>query len=250
MLRIENLKVENNQKAILKGIDLCIKKGEVHAIMGPNGAGKSTLAKVLAGDPNYTISKGEIFFEEENLRDVSPDVRAIKGVFVSFQYPLEIPGLSNVTFLESMLSTLNKGRGKKELSNKDFLQLLKEKLSLLGIDEESFCKRFLNEGFSGGEKKKGEVLQLLLADPKLAILDEVDSGLDIDAIKRIGEIIREDGKSNKRSYLIISHYVSFLELINPDVVHVLRDGKIIHSGTLQVAKAIEKGGYYQVKNEF
>jgi Fe-S cluster assembly ATP-binding protein len=243
MLKIKNLKVANKEKVLLEGINLNINKGEIHAIMGPNGAGKSTLAKVVAGHPNYEIKEGKILFEGEEIKALTPDKRAILGLLVSFQYPLEIAGLTTFDFLQSADVALKKGRGEKPLTKDEFSKILQEEVERLGLDFEYFIKRSFNEGSSGGEKKKGEVLQLLLFKPKLAILDEIDSGLDIDALKRIGEVLKEEFQDKKRSLLLISHYLHFLEFIQPDVVHIMIKGKIVHSCSLKDALEIEKKGF-------
>lgn len=242
MLKVENLKVKSEDKTLLKGLNLHIKKGEIHALMGPNGAGKSSFTKFLAGHPSYQHAEGEALFAENDLLKMTPEERAVKGLFVSFQYPLEIPGVTVRQFLKTSLAVLLRKRGENSLSESDFCKTLKEKSALLGVKEELFLERGVNEGFSGGEKKRAEILQLLLFNPRLSILDEIDSGLDVDALKKVASIIC-NFKSADRSLLVISHYRHFLEFIQPDVVHVMIGGEIVYSGSLQVALEIEKKGY-------
>ena len=240
MLVIKNLKASINNRDILKGLNLKINPGEVHAIMGPNGSGKSTLANVLSGKNGYQIS-GEVKYQGENLKDIPVEKRAQKGIFLAFQYPLEIPGVNTNNFLKTSLNTIKKSKGEKEIDTIAFLKLVKEKAKELGIDEK-ILSRQLNVGFSGGEKKKNEILQMKILDPNLIILDETDSGLDIDALKIISDGVNSSRKE-KKSFLVITHYQRLLEYIKPDHVHVLSDGKIIKSGTSELALELEKKGY-------
>ena len=240
MLVIKNLKASINNREILKGLNLKINPGEVHAIMGPNGSGKSTLANVLSGKNGYKIS-GEVKYLGESLNDIPVEERAQKGIFLAFQYPLEIPGVNTNNFLKTSLNTIKKAKGEKEIDTIAFLELVKEKAKELGIDEK-ILSRQLNVGFSGGEKKKNEILQMKILDPNLIILDETDSGLDIDALKIISDGVNSS-RSEKRSFLVITHYQRLLEYIKPDHVHVLSDGKIIKSGTSELALELEKKGY-------
>jgi len=241
MLNIKNLQVEIDNKHILKGIDLSIKKGEVHAIMGPNGSGKSTLANVLAGRSEYEITAGTVSFEEKDLLTLAPEQRATNGLFLAFQYPVEIPGVNNMYFLRTALNGLRKSRGESELDAFDFLELIKQKLKAVDMDE-SFLKRSVNEGFSGGEKKRNEVLQMLILEPKLAILDETDSGLDVDSLQTVAKGVNSL-RSSERSILIVTHYQRLLDYIVPDYVHVLANGRIIKSGGKELALEVEKKGY-------
>jgi len=240
MLEIKNLQASVNNKPILKGLNLNIKAGEVHAIMGPNGSGKSTLANVLSGKSGYEIS-GELKFKGENLKEISVEERAQKGIFLAFQYPLEIPGVNTNNFLKTSLNSVRKANGEKELDTMSFLRLVKDKSSELGIDEK-ILSRQLNVGFSGGEKKKNEILQMKILNPKLSILDETDSGLDIDALKIIAKGVNSS-RDSKKSFLVITHYQRLLDYIKPDFVHVLSDGKIIKTGCSDLAEELEKTGY-------
>jgi|TARA_B110001452_G_C15111557_1_gene387449 Fe-S cluster assembly ATP-binding protein len=240
MLKIKNLTAKIENKDILKGLNLEIKPGEVHAIMGPNGSGKSTLSNVLSGKKGYEIS-GDITFEEKNLLDLEIEERAHKGIFLAFQYPLEIPGVNTNIFLKSSLNAIKKSRGEKELDAIEFLKLVKQKALELKFDEK-ILSRQLNVGFSGGEKKKNEILQMSILNPKLSILDETDSGLDIDALKIVSEGVNAL-RSKKSSFLIITHYQRLLNYIKPDFVHVLINGKIVKSGNSQLALELEKKGY-------
>ena len=240
MLKIKNLQASINKKAILKGLNLTIKPGELHAIMGPNGSGKSTLANVLSGKNGYEIS-GELDFKGENLIDIPVEKRAQKGIFLAFQYPLEIPGVNTNNFLKTSLNSIRKARGEKELDTLSFLKLVKEKSLELGIDEK-ILSRQLNVGFSGGEKKKNEILQMKILDPKFSILDETDSGLDIDALKIVAKGVNSS-RNNKKSFLIITHYQRLLDYIKPDFVHVLSGGKIVKTGCSELAEELEKTGY-------
>jgi len=243
MLEIKNLKASINKKTILKGLNLSIKPGELHAIMGPNGSGKSTLANVLSGKSGYDIT-GELKFNGESLKTISVEERAQKGIFLAFQYPLEIPGVNTNNFLKTSLNSILKAKGKKELDTLSFLKLVKEKTSELGIDEK-ILSRQLNVGFSGGEKKKNEILQMKILDPYLSVLDETDSGLDIDALKIIANGVNSS-RSNKKSFLVITHYQRLLDYIKPDFVHVLSDGKIIKTGCSELAEELEKTGYQKL----
>ena len=240
MLEIKNLKVSINSKQILKGLNLNIKPGEVHAIMGPNGSGKSTLANVLSGKNGYEVS-GELNFKGESLNNIPVEVRAQKGLFLAFQYPLEIPGVNTNNFLKTSLNSVRKARGEKELDTLAFLKMVREKSSELGIDEK-ILSRQLNVGFSGGEKKKNEILQMKILDPHFSILDETDSGLDIDALKTVAKGVNSS-RSKERSFLVITHYQRLLDYIKPDFVHVLSDGKIIKTGCGDLAEELEKTGY-------
>ena len=240
MLEIKNLQASINNKSILKGLNLVIKPGELHAIMGPNGSGKSTLANVLSGKIGYEIS-GELNFRGEDLKKIPVEKRAQKGIFLAFQYPLEIPGVNTNIFLKTSLNSIRKSKGEKELDTLAFLKLVKEKCSELGIDEK-ILSRQLNVGFSGGEKKKNEILQMKILDPNFSILDETDSGLDIDALKIIAKGVNSS-RNKKNSFLVITHYQRLLDYIKPDFVHVLSDGKIIKTGDGDLAQELEKTGY-------
>ena len=243
MLQLQNLKATVNDKSILNGLNLEIKSGEVHAIMGPNGSGKSTLANILSGKSGYDIS-GSLKYEGKNLHEIPIEERAQKGIFLAFQYPLEIPGVNTTNFLKTSLNSIRKAKGEKELDTLNLLKLIKEKATELNIDEK-FLSRQLNVGFSGGEKKKNEILQMKLLEPKLAILDETDSGLDIDALKTVADGVNALRKKNN-SFLIITHYQRLLEYIKPDFVHVLMNGKIIKSGGPELALELEKKGYENI----
>ena len=241
MLKIEDLHVNVGDKKILQGINLEVKPGEVHAMMGPNGSGKSTLANVLSGRDGYEIVKGKISFLKENLLELEPEDRACKGLFLAFQYPVEIPGVSGINFLRTTLNSIKKYRKQKELDGINFLKLLRKKAKILKIDEK-LIKRSVNTGFSGGEKKRSEILQMSLLEPKLAILDETDSGLDIDALKIVANGVNKL-KNKNRSFLIITHYQRLLNHIVPDKVHILSKGRIIKSGDKNLAIELEKKGY-------
>jgi Fe-S cluster assembly ATP-binding protein len=241
MLKIENLHVTVAGREVLKGINLSINAGEVHAVMGPNGSGKSTLSYVLAGREGYEITQGKVTFMGKDLLDMEPEDRASAGIFLAFQYPVEIPGVSTTTFLKTALNSIRKKRGLKELEPIEFLKLQKEKLAKLGMDAE-MVKRGVNVGFSGGEKKRNEVLQMAMLEPKLAILDETDSGLDIDALKVVAEGVNAL-RSKERSFLVITHYQRLLNYIKPDVVHVLAQGKIQKTGGPELALMLEEKGY-------
>jgi len=240
-LEIRNLHVRIGNKDILKGIDLTVKAGEVHALMGPNGSGKTTLAQVLAGRATYEVTAGQVLFEGKDLLAMKPEERAREGLFMAFQYPVEIPGVGNAYFLKAALNAIRKHRGLPELDAMEFLSLVNEKMKLLGLDE-SFMKRGLNEGFSGGEKKRNEVFQMAVLEPKLAILDETDSGLDIDALRIVANAVNAM-RSPERAMLVVTHYSRLLQYIVPDYVHVLADGKIIRSGGKDLAQELERTGY-------
>ncbi len=246
MLEVKNLHVSINGNIILKGINLTINAGEVHAIMGPNGSGKSTLAQALAGREEYIVTNGEVLYNSENLLEHSPEDRARKGLFLAFQYPVEIPGVSNVNLLKTALNEIRKFHDEEELDAIDFLNLIKDKMKLVDLDE-SFLKRSVNEGFSGGEKKRNEIFQMAVLNPKLAILDETDSGLDIDALKVVANGVNKL-KSKDNATLIVTHYQRLLDYIIPDFVHVLYDGKIVKSGGKELAFELEEKGYDWIKN--
>lgn len=241
MLAIDQLNVAINAQTILKGINLRVNPGEVHAIMGPNGSGKSTLAKVLAGHSAYEITSGEVTYLEQNLLELTPEERARAGIFMSFQYPIEIPGVTNINFLKAAVNAVRKGQGKLPLDAIDFLNFIRAKCQLLDMDE-SFLYRSINEGFSGGEKKRNEILQMAALEPKLAILDETDSGLDIDALRIISQGVNAM-RSPERAIILVTHYQRLLDYIEPDVVHVLANGRIIRSGDKSLALELEKKGY-------
>ena len=247
MLQIKDIHAKIDDKSILNGINLEIKPGEVHAIMGPNGSGKSTLASVITGKEEYEITKGDILFEKESLEDVSPEERAHKGIFMSFQYPIEIPGVTITNFLKTAINETKKARGEKEMSAKDMLKMLREKSNMLEIDGK-FLSRSINDGFSGGEKKRNEIFQMAMLEPKLAILDETDSGLDIDALKIVANGVNKL-RSKKNAIMVITHYQRLLDYIVPDYVHVLFDGKIVKSGTKDLALELEEKGYDWIKEE-
>src|ERR1044071_9624611 len=245
MLEIRNLHASVDGNEILKGINLKINKGEVHAIMGPNGSGKSTLAKVLAGHPQYEVTAGEVIYDGKNLLEMSPDERAREGVFMAFQYPIEVPGVSNAQLLRLAYNEKQKHRGEEELDPLEFKDLLKERAKIVEMDA-SFMSRSVNEGFSGGEKKRNEILQMAVLDPKLAVLDETDSGLDIDALRIVASGVNAL-RSNNRAMLLITHYQRLLNYIVPDFIHVLYDGRIVKSGTKEVALELEQKGYDWIK---
>jgi|TARA_A100001011_G_scaffold57976_1_gene57099 Fe-S cluster assembly ATP-binding protein len=247
MLKIKNIHAKIEDKGILKGIDLEIKAGEIHAIMGPNGSGKSTLASVITGKEEYEVTEGEILFENEDLEEVSPEERAHKGIFMSFQYPIEIPGITTTNFVKTAINETRKARGEDDMPAKDMLKMLREKCDLLNIDQK-FLSRSINDGFSGGEKKRNEIFQMAMLEPKLAILDETDSGLDIDALKIVANGVNKL-KSQDNAVLVITHYQRLLDYIVPDYVHVLFDGKIVKSGTKDLAHELEKKGYDWIKEE-
>ncbi|MFI4962263.1 MAG: Fe-S cluster assembly ATPase SufC [Legionellales bacterium] len=241
MLAINDLNVAINTQSILKGINLKVEAGEVHAIMGPNGSGKSTLSKVLAGHPSYEITSGEIAYLGQDLIPLAPEERARAGIFMSFQYPLEIPGVANINFLKASVNAVRRGQGRNTLDAIDFLSFIREKCKLLDMDE-SFLYRSINEGFSGGEKKRNEILQMIALEPKLAILDETDSGLDIDALRTISQGVNAM-RSPERSIILVTHYQRLLDYIEPDFIHVLVNGRIILSGDKSLALELEKKGY-------
>lgn len=241
MIEIKNLSAAIDGKSILKKLNLTVNAGEIHAIMGPNGAGKSTLAKVLAGHPSYEVTEGEVWFKGQNLLEMEPEERANAGLFMSFQYPVEIPGVSNVQFLRSAYNAKQKAKGQPEMSQEDFDRLLDEKMKLMEIKPE-FKERNLNEGFSGGEKKRNEILQMAILHPDLAILDETDSGLDIDAMRIVAHGVNQF-MNKEIGLILITHYQRLLDYIKPDVVHVMLDGRIIQSGGPELALELEEKGY-------
>jgi Fe-S cluster assembly ATP-binding protein len=247
MLIIKNLHAEVEDKQILKGIDLTVNAGEVHAIMGPNGSGKSSLAAVLAGREGYNVTEGEVLYEGKNLLEMAPEVRAREGVFLAFQYPIEIPGVSNINFLKTALAEIREYKNLPPLDAKEFLQLSREKQRLVEFDAK-LVNRSLNEGFSGGEKKRNEIFQLAMLEPSLAILDETDSGLDIDALRIVSKGVNKL-RSPGNAFIIITHYQRLLEYIVPDFVHVLYDGRIVKSGTKELALELEEKGYDWLKEE-
>jgi len=246
LLEVKNLHAGIDGKAILKGLDLQINKGEVHAIMGPNGSGKSTLAKVVAGHPSYEVMQGEVIYEGKNLFDLEPDERAREGIFMAFQYPVEVPGVSNSQFLRLAYNEKMKHLGLEELDPLEFNDYLKEKAKVVEMDS-SFFKRSVNEGFSGGEKKRNEILQMAVLEPKLALLDETDSGLDIDALRIVAEGVNKLRDSEK-AIILVTHYQRLLNYIEPDFVHVLANGKIVKQGGKELALELEEKGYDWVKS--
>ena len=241
MLEIRNLHAKVDKKPILKGINLTIQEGEIHAVMGKNGSGKSTLSNIVTGKEGYDITSGDIKFENQSILDWSPEIRSLNGIFMSFQYPVVMPGVNNTYFLKAALNAKRKYNGEEELDAASFLKLIKEKLKELKMDP-SYLQRAVNDGFSGGEKKRNEILQMLTLEPKLALLDETDSGLDIDALKIISNGVNKS-RSSKRSFLVITHYQRLLKYIEPDVVHVLIDGSIVKSGDKDLALQLEEKGY-------
>ena len=241
MLEVRNLKVRVEDKEILRGIDLTVKTGEVHAIMGPNGSGKSTLARAIAGHPGYEVTEGQILYKGQDLLDMDPDERARDGVFMAFQYPVEIPGVNNAYFLKAALNAKRKQQGLDELDAMDFMALVKEKLNILHIDD-SMLKRSVNEGFSGGEKKRNEIFHMAVMEPTLAVLDETDSGLDIDALKVVSDGVNAM-RSPERAFIVVTHYQRLLNYIVPDFVHVLSEGRIVRSGGRELALELEEKGY-------
>jgi Fe-S cluster assembly ATP-binding protein len=241
MLSIKNLHVSVGDKPILKGINLEIKAGEVHAIMGPNGSGKSTLSHVLSGKAGYTVTEGSVTYRGMDLIEMAPEIRAREGVFLAFQYPVEIPGVSNIYLLKAALNAVRKHHGQPEVDAMDFLTLVKNKVKLLEMDEK-FLYRAVNEGFSGGEKKRNEILQMAIMEPKLCILDETDSGLDIDALKIVADGVNSL-RSPERAFVMVTHYQRLLDYIKPDVVHVLAHGRIVKSGGPELALELEEKGY-------
>lgn len=247
MLKITNLHARVEDKEILRGLDLEIRPGEVHAIMGPNGSGKSTLAGVLAGKPLYEVTEGEVLYNGKNLLEMDPEERAREGIFLAFQYPVEIPGVSNTYFLRAALNAIRKARGEEELDPVSFLQLVRAKMKILHMDEE-LLKRPVNEGFSGGEKKRNEIFQMAVLEPKLCILDETDSGLDIDALRTVADGVNAL-RSPDRGFLVITHYQRLLNYIIPDFVHILYDGRIVKSGGKELALELEEKGYGWIERE-
>ena len=247
MLRIENLHVRAGNREILRGIDLSIDVGQVHAIMGPNGSGKSTLARVLAGHPEYEVTEGKVVYRGEDLLAMDPETRAREGLFMAFQYPVEIPGVNNAYFLKSALNALRKHRGEDELDAMDFMTLVRERMKWLDIDE-GLLNRAVNEGFSGGEKKRNEIFQMALLEPLLAVLDETDSGLDIDALKIVANGVNKM-RGPDRAILLVTHYQRLLNYIVPDVVHVLTEGRIARSGGKELALELEEKGYGWIESE-
>ena len=247
MLKIKNLHASIEDKEILKGINLEIKAGEVHAIMGPNGSGKSTLSAVIAGNETYEVTEGTVFLDGEDLADLAPEERAHKGVFLSFQYPVEIPGVSVTNFMKTAINENRKANGKEDMPANEMLKLIREKSELLEIDRK-FLSRSLNEGFSGGEKKRNEIFQMAMLEPKIAILDETDSGLDIDALRIVANGVNKL-KSENNAVLLITHYQRLLDYIVPDFVHVLYNGKIVKSGGKELALELEERGYDWIKAE-
>ncbi|MGB7950681.1 MAG: Fe-S cluster assembly ATPase SufC [Candidatus Binatia bacterium] len=247
MLEIKNLRAQAGDKEILRGINLRIAAGEVHAIMGPNGSGKSTLAHVLSGRENYRVTAGEVIYDGKDLLAMTPEVRAREGIFLAFQYPVEIPGISTTYFLKAAVNAVRKHRGLEELDAMEFLALMKDKMKLVEMDQ-SLLNRPLNEGFSGGEKKRNEILQMAVLDPKLAILDETDSGLDIDALRIVAGGVNELRRPD-RAMIVITHYQRLLNYIVPDFIHVLHEGRIIRSGTKELALELELKGYDWIKTE-
>jgi len=241
MINVKNLKAQIEGKQILNGLNLEVKAGEVHAIMGPNGSGKSTLANVLAGHEAYEVTEGEVDFFGKDLLDMSPEDRAREGLFLAFQYPIEIPGITNATFLKTAINEIRKYNDEEEITAKDFLALMREKAKILGMSD-SLINRAVNSGFSGGEKKRNEILQLLMLNPKLAVLDETDSGLDIDALKIVSAGVNAF-KAQDKAVIVVTHYQRLLDYIVPDFVHVLYNGRIVKSGTKDLALELEEKGY-------
>ena len=247
MLEVKNLcvRLEEEKKEILKGVNLSIKSGEVHAIMGPNGSGKSTMSYVLSGKPGYEVTAGEVKLDGTDVLDLEPEERAALGLFLAFQYPIEIPGVGNMTFLRTALNSQKKLRNEKELNAAEFLKLVRDHAKLLNIDSD-MLKRPVNVGFSGGEKKRNEILQMAMLEPKMCILDETDSGLDVDAMKLVAKGVNSLRNEN-RSFLVITHYQRLLDHISPDIVHIMSDGKIIQSGGPELALEVENNGYANLK---
>ena len=241
MLQVKNLKVRVEDREILKGINLTVNKGEVHAIMGPNGSGKSTLARALSGHPGYEVTDGQVLYNGQDLLDMDPDERARAGVFMAFQYPVEIPGVNNAYFLKAALNAKRKHEGLDELDAIDFMKLVKEKLKVLHVDD-SMLQRSVNEGFSGGEKKRNEIFHMAVLEPALAVLDETDSGLDIDALRVVADGVNAM-RSPERSFIVVTHYQRLLNYIVPDFVHVLSEGRIVRSGGRELALELEEKGY-------
>ena len=247
MLEVKNLHASIAGKEILKGIDLTVNDGEIHAIMGPNGSGKSTLSAVLTGNPLYTVTEGEATFNGKDLLDMKPEDRAHEGLFLSFQYPVEIPGVSMTNFMKAAVNAKRKYEGKEPLKAADFLKLMREKRQLVELDSK-LAHRSVNEGFSGGEKKRNEIFQMAVLEPKLSILDETDSGLDVDAMRIVADGVNKM-HTPEPSYIVITHYERLLDMIKPDIVHVLYNGRIVKTGGPELAREIEKNGYDQIKAE-
>ena len=247
LLEVKNLRVEVGGRKILTGLELSVGKGAVHAIMGPNGSGKSTLAHVLAGKPDYAVTQGEVLLDGGDLLSLAPDERAARGLFLAFQYPLEIPGVATMTFLRTALNAQRKKRGEPEISTPDFLRRVREVAGKLGIEQE-MLRRSVNVGFSGGEKKRNEILQMAVLQPRLCVLDETDSGLDIDALKVVADGVNRL-RTSERSFVVITHYQRLLNYIVPDVVHVLSRGRIVKTGGKELALELEAGGYAQYRDE-
>lgn len=247
MLQVKDLHATIAGKEILKGINLTVKDGEIHAIMGPNGSGKSTLSAVLTGNPLYTVTEGEAMFDGKNLLDMKPEDRACEGLFLSFQYPVEIPGVSMTNFMKAAVNARRKYHGLEPLKTADFMALMREKRKLVQLDSK-LAHRSVNEGFSGGEKKRNEIFQMAMLEPKLSILDETDSGLDVDAMRIVADGVNKM-HTPQTSYIVITHYDRLLDMIKPDVVHVLYNGRIVKTGGPELAKEIEKNGYDLIKEE-
>jgi Fe-S cluster assembly ATP-binding protein len=247
LLEVKNLHVEIEDKKILNGLNLTVEKGQVAAIMGPNGSGKSTLAHVLAGKPDYVVTQGEVLFNGENILELAPDERAAKGLFLAFQYPIEIPGVATMTFLRTAVNAQRKARGEAELTTPEFMKAVRDAAGHLHINQD-MLRRGVNVGFSGGEKKRNEILQMAMLQPKLAVLDETDSGLDIDALKIVSDGVNRL-RSPERSFVVITHYQRLLNYIVPDVVHVLSKGRVVRSGGKELALELEAKGYAQYKEE-
>ena len=247
LLEVKNLHVEIGGKQILNGLDLTVEKGKVHAIMGPNGSGKSTLSYVLAGKADYDVTKGDVLLDGESILGMQPDERAAKGIFLAFQYPIEIPGVATMTFLRTAVNAQRKARGEAELSTPEFMKKVREKSGELGISQD-MLRRAVNVGFSGGEKKRNEILQMAMLQPRLAVLDETDSGLDIDALKIVADGVNAL-RSPERSFVVITHYQRLLDYIVPDVVHVLSKGRIVRTGGKELALELEEKGYAQYVGE-
>lgn len=247
MLQVKDLHATIAGKEILKGINLTVKDGEIHAVMGPNGSGKSTLSAVLTGNPLYTVTEGEAMFDGKNLLDMKPEDRACEGLFLSFQYPVEIPGVSMTNFMKAAVNARRKYHGLEPLKTADFMALMREKRKLVQLDSK-LAHRSVNEGFSGGEKKRNEIFQMAMLEPKLSILDETDSGLDVDAMRIVADGVNKM-HTPQTSYIVITHYDRLLDMIQPDVVHVLYNGRIVKTGGPELAKEIEKNGYDLIKEE-
>lgn len=248
MIEIKNLHASVNGKEILKGINLKVNQGEVHAIMGPNGSGKSTLSAVLAGKSDYEVTQGEVIFNGKNLLDLEPEDRARQGIFLAFQYPVEIPGVSNINFLKTAINEIRQYNGQSPIDPKEFLALVKEKQKLVELDGK-LANRSVNEGFSGGEKKRNEIFQMAMLNPRLAILDETDSGLDIDALRIVAGGVNKLRNENN-SFIVITHYQRLLDYIVPDVVHILYNGKIVKTGSRELALELEEKGYDEVRKKY